>query len=447
VPEDKIKEEQNISGGMLSSSDFLKLVILDNVDQAKKDFWNREFNKHGRNFIISPFNPQHLTPFSYDLSVGDQVYSCNRMIAEDTKTLPNEMYWMSPRETVVIKTKEFIALTPHYSATVWPRFKMPVEAIFQSMVKIDPTWYGELGVAITNLSSGMYPIKRGKPFATLILYELKTPTNMYLYRKESLQDPKQVLLRDNEDINVESIKKKLEQKDLQDICEIDNRKVKLKECPDDKSLLELIGISDSDEWKRAIIECICCRPRKMDGLGLTTLEMIRPTPPQAKKLNKEEVQTTKCSETELENTAIEHGKPFNLMAVIPEWILQKVEKEIVPRIEAEVGARLFPQIVQLTLRVLALLSLIGVAIALGSKYFDLQKTWLGIVAIITIPVMLVVLILIFGKFPRQQEKYTDRKQDRNRIGELLKDRDLAKEYKWPKLAGLFYRLLSILKKK
>jgi hypothetical protein len=72
--------------------------------------------------------------------------------------------------------------------------------------------------------------------------------------------------------------------------------------------------------------------------------------------------------------AVEHGRPFDLMAAIPSSILKQVEKELVPRIEAEVGARLFPQIVQLTLRVLALLSLIGVAIALAAKYFDVQST-------------------------------------------------------------------------
>jgi len=447
VAEDKTEKGHNISGGMLGSSDFLQLVILDNVDQAKKDFWKREFEKHGRNFIISPFNPKCLTPFSYDLSVGDQVYSCNRMIAEDTKVLPDETYWMSPRETVVIKTKEFIALTPHYSATVWPRFKMPVEAIFQSMVKIDPTWYGELGVAITNLSSGMYPIKRGELFATLILYELKTPTRMFLYRKENLPDPKQVQLPENDNIKVESIKEKLEQKNLQDICEIDNRQVKLKECPDDKSLLELLGVSDSDEWKHAIIECIGYRPRKMDGLGLTTLEMIRPTPAQAKKLNKEDIQTTKCSETELENTAIEHGKPFNLLAVIPEWILQKVEKELVPRIEAEVGARLFPQIVQLTLRVLALLSLIGVAIALSAKYFDVQSTWLGVVAVSAIPLMLIFLIFMFGKYPRQKEIWTERKQSGSHNSVPKGNTDIEAKYRCPKLVSFVLRLLSPLKKK
>jgi len=432
MTEVKKDETTNSHGGMLSSSDFLRLVILDEVEKAKKDFWNRDFKKHGRKFIIHPFSPTELTPFSYDLAVGEQVYSCNRRTVEKLEELNEKTYWMAPGETLVIKTKEFVALPPCYSATVWPRFKMPVEGIFQSMVKIDPTWYGELVVAVTNLSGGDFPIKHGETFATLILYRLTNDTGMHLYRKENLSDPEEFELCEGLDKEVQTIKEKLKEAHLESICEVVDTKMRLKQLPDSDSYKRLLNVHTSSAWRNMVIECVGHHPKEMQGLGLNTLEIIRPTPPKVRKLTKEDIQTTKCSETELENTAIEYGKPFNLLASVPEWMLQKVEKDIVPRIEAEVGARLFPQIVQLTLRILALLSLIGVAIALAAKYFDVQKTWLGVVSVSAIPLMLIFLIFIFGKFPRQKEKKLKkgREQEERRLEERRKEiEQKEKEFK------------------
>lgn len=407
--EEQVAELPKHGGGMLSSSDFLRLVILKNVKQAKKDFWNRQFDKHGQKFIIHPFSPNQLTPFSYDLAVGEQVYSCNQRMVENTEDLDDETYWMAPRETIVIKTKEFIALPPCYSATVWPRFKMPVEAIFQSMVKIDPTWYGELGVAITNLSGARYPIKRGKFFATLILYKLNSDTGMYLYREENLPETQEIELSDELKREATNIAQKLKEKGLDGICIVVDKKIKLKESLDGDSYERLLAIHNSSEWKNTIIECLAQLPRKMQGLGLNTLEIIRPTRSKVRKLSKEDVQSTKCSETELENTAIEYGRPFNLLAAIPDFIMEKMERDITPKIQAEVEANVFPKIVTLTLTVLGFLSLIiAVAAFLMEKYKPkspsfMQTDWSTTVSIglfLLGAILLVAFcILIFRKSP------------------------------------------------
>jgi deoxycytidine triphosphate deaminase len=417
VTEDKMKEmvkklESEIEtlksrgGGMLSSADFLRLVIIDNPGQARKDFWNRDWNKCGRKFIIDPFNPKQLTPFSYDLSVGAEIYSCSQEIVKELGEDNDSAYWMLPRETIVVKTKEFIALPPHYSATVWPRFKMVTEAVFQSMVKIDPTWYGELGIAITNLSAASYPIRRGDTFATLILYETKSSTGMSLYRKENLPEPKEVLFKHIG--SRQDIIDKLKADGLDIFLEISEHGIKLKQLPEADIFTKLMNLSSQKEWREAIIECVNSFPREMDALGLNTLELIRPRKPKGQKLKRADIQKVECNLTDLENAAIEYGKPFNLLPGIPEFMMEKIDRETTPRIRAEVEANLFPKTVTLTLTVLGFLSLIIAIVAFLMDKYKLNSPltgvdWPGTVAIglIALGVVLVTAIafLLFRRLP------------------------------------------------
>ncbi len=159
-------KEINSRGGMLSSADFRERVITRDKDEdyaeLKKLFENRRWNileEKGKEagFIIDPYDELNLTPYSYDMSIGNEVFSC-RMESQSSFVIGNKndrehWHWMQPGETIIVRTKEYLALPKCYSATVWPRFNFVREGIFQSMVKTDPTWYGQLGVALTNVSS------------------------------------------------------------------------------------------------------------------------------------------------------------------------------------------------------------------------------------------------------------------------------------------------------
>ena len=404
--ESEILTLKNRGSGMLSSADFLRLVIIDNPKQARKYFWNRDWENYGRKFIIDPFNPRNLTLFSYDLSVGAEIYSCSQEIVKKLGDGENNTFWMLPRETIVIKTQEFIALPPYYSATVWPRFKMVTEAIFQSMVKIDPTWYGELGIAITNLSAASYPITRGETFATLIIYETKSTTGMSLYRKENLPEPKEVLLKNVG--NYQEISAKLATAGLDAFCELSDHGIKLKQLPQSDAFTKLMNLNPNIEWKEAVIECVNSFPREMDTLGLNTLELIRPRKPKGQKLKRADIQKVECSPTDLENAAINYGVPFDLLPRIPEFMMEKIDRETTPRIRAEVEANLFPKTVTLTLTVLGFLSLIVAMVAFLMDKYRLNSPltgvdWPGTVAIglIALGVVLVAAIafLLFRRLP------------------------------------------------
>lgn len=185
---ERLKLCETCTGGMLSSKDIRELVVYEgkgtvNFQQVLKKFRERDWTDIDRNIVISPYREENVTPFSYDLTVGKQVLSV-RKYKEGVIGLP---YDISPGETVAIITEEFIALPPCYAATIWPRFSFVLEGVFQSMVKIDPTWYGNLSVAVTNLSPRTFHLDSGLRFGTLVLYGLTKRSDTDLWRPSDLR--------------------------------------------------------------------------------------------------------------------------------------------------------------------------------------------------------------------------------------------------------------------
>jgi len=398
-------EHTRLGCGMLSSTDFLRLVVLEDLAKAKRDFWKRSWKEWSSRFIIDPFSPQNLTPFSYDLSIGTEVYSCRH---EKVTQLISEggRHVLEPGETIIIKTEEFLALPPEYSATVWPRFSMVTEAVFQSMVKIDPTWYGELGVAVTNLSAADYPIRHGDKFATLIIYELSSPTEMFLYRKEDCPDAE--VIRFSENVTFGDITNQIENMKLGDLCRVSEAGLHLLRLPNDLELRNLMSLATSDEWKKAVLKGIGKYPKPMDALGLNSLEYIRPKKPKGTRLTLGAIRETMCTQDDLAEAAIAHGRPFEILHGIPDLVLSKIEHEISPRIRAEVESALFPKTVTLTLTVLGFLSLI---VAVAAFLLDKYRTgspfqgidWPGTIAIVIIALSVVLIgafcWLLFRRMP------------------------------------------------
>lgn len=392
------------NGGMLSSADFLDLVIIDDVEGAKRNFWKREWVKTGNKLIIDPFDPKNLTPFSYDLCVGKQVYSCTRGTVRELSDA-ERTYWMAPRETVVIKTREFLALPPDYSATVWPRFSMVTEAVFQSMVKTDPTWYGELGVAVTNLSAGDYPIELGRPFATLILYELRTKAGMSLYLPQDLprHSESEVLETNVRDAVVD--------RDFNGLCELAEGKLRMLRLPDADQYKSLLMANKDSSWRLAVNRCIGTFPRPMQSLGMNTLQQVKPTNPRVRCLSRDDISGVKCSESDLENAAIQHGRPFDLLTGIHELVVDTIDRDVAPRIRAEVEASLFPKTVSLTLSVIGFLSLIIATLAFLLDKYKINSAlagidWPGTVAMalgsLGLVVLVTLIILITRRSPESR---------------------------------------------
>lgn len=373
-------------GGMLSSTDFRELVIRgEDVPVAKELFRKRDWKsiekkKLGRKFIIDPFDPLNLMPFSYDLSIGGEVFSCRHeergtreLIEKDDNTYPLE-----PGETVIVRTKEYIALPPYYSATVWPRFNLVREGIFQSMVKIDPTWYGTLGVALTNLSPAQYPIRKGDQFGTLVLYELIGKTDMDLCLPDEALDS-EVRIPLSEEAQNSITQERLREIDLHGKCRLEGGCLCTRVALSNKELRALRTLSGDNKWQAAVENAT--KVKTMNALGLPTLDLLRGKEPAGTRLTRENLRACKDSdalEVELENAALQYGGPFKWVQAIPNHAFRQAEKHLAPKVQADVSADLFPRLVTLTLSVIGTLSLVAAIIAFVVGRYQLGSPMGGI---------------------------------------------------------------------
>jgi len=417
MAEGKNDKEINGRGGMLSSADIRSLVITrEDKDYArtKELFEGREWTKlreEGKEkwFIIDPFDVLNLTPYTYDLAIGDEAFSC-RLESPSSFALGDKKnpYKMQPGETVIVRTMEYIALPPCYSATVWPRFDVVREGIFQSMVKIDPTWYGQLGVALTNVSAAEYPIYKEKRFGTLIIYELSSPTDINLFRKGKTLEPSKNSKKINIPADVESkVNEEIRKRELRGKCIIENGKLIIQTVLNRPELELLRKLHDSEVWHKAVEEAV--RTKSCDALGLPALDLLfeRPVagddPTSPKRLTRGDItnEASKCTPEALSRMAVEKGRPFDVIANMP-GLVEKRAKGLVEReLDKEIKGIIL-RIIAITISILGFISLIVAIIALIARRvawkLPVDVDWNDTLFVAMIGVALVLIVVVIFIF-------------------------------------------------
>lgn len=417
MAEGKDNREMNGRGGMLSVVDLRDAIVpKQEVDKYLNLFEERnwkeikKFGEKKRNYekkcVIKDYSELNLTPFSYDLSVGHQLFSIQSPEPRVITITEDHSYKLEPGETVVIITRELIAIPYYYSATVWPRFDFVREGIFQSMVKTDPTWYGQLGVALTNLSPAEYPIWKEKRFATLILYELSSPTDINLFRKG-----KTLQLDENKSIqgviipkDVEKdVNKKIGRGELKGKCRIENGKLTIQVALDRKELKLLSKQHESEEWHKAVEEAV--RTKSCNALGLPALDLLfeRPTagekPESPRRLTRGDVtnEASKCTTEALSKMAVERGRPFELVANMPRLTEEYARGQVEIELNKEIS-KIILRIMAITISILGFISLIVAIIALVARRvawkLPIDVDWNDTLSIAMIGVALVLVIIM-----------------------------------------------------
>lgn len=362
----------------------------------------KEGGEFEKKFLVQKFNELNLTPFSYDLSIGDEVFSIQQP-RNGVVELGAEPYNLAPGETIIVITRELIALPHAYSATVWPRFSMVMKGIFQSMVKIDPTWYGKLAVAMSNLSPAVIPIRRDEAFATLLLYELSKPSDVDLWRYIDIKDIT---------ISCEVPKEFHDQTDrLSDwLFEFEKGELRKYFRLEDKKLIgngikrrQIEALSEfikSDNWVSfvdGIAEkwATCTHPRTgnrmivMNGLGMSSLREIVKGAEYDGYLSPDEFTGKACATTELSKAAVQYGKPFDVFAQIPDAVIQRIEEETIPKSEAEMESKIQIRMIILVFSLFGFVSLaVTILVTLwrlvGSDFSEVFFNWAGMYAVVVI---------------------------------------------------------------
>jgi len=168
---------------IVSDTSLAKLVFPKESHQDVKNWFEKgQWRSIDGKILIHPFDSKNLGPFSYDLCVGEEVYSNQKqqVICVDKRNGVS----IEPGIFLVL-THEYIGLPRDFAGSVMPRFSLVREGIMQSMTKIDPTWYGRIVVAIDNRSKDTFHLRRGQAFCTLIVHRLDKPCSKILNSKDS----------------------------------------------------------------------------------------------------------------------------------------------------------------------------------------------------------------------------------------------------------------------
>lgn len=158
---------------MTTLSDFSikeRLILEKDVIKAKKWFKKGEWGKIGNKILIHPFDRDMVGPFSYDLTIGDEAKLLRT--GEEINVKKEKKLRINPGDTVLVLTQEYVGLSRKISGIVEPRARLLFNGLTISATKVDPTWYGKLGVTIRNNSSTVQALPHSTSFCTLIFSEL-----------------------------------------------------------------------------------------------------------------------------------------------------------------------------------------------------------------------------------------------------------------------------------
>ena len=147
-----------------------RLIKPEDIAEAKKWWENGEWEKIGDKILINPFEPNKLGVADYDLSVGEEYILLRD--PDDIKPLAEgQRIDLGPGETVLILTKEYVALPRDVMGFVVLRAGRLFEGSSVCASRIDPTWYGKLLVSFTNLAKFPTFLSWGTAFCTFYLMQ------------------------------------------------------------------------------------------------------------------------------------------------------------------------------------------------------------------------------------------------------------------------------------
>jgi len=385
--EKQVEEPVDRTGGILSGGHIRERVLTgEDADKyleyfekrqwkEMSDWWGKKHdNKDGwkKKIVITDYNELNVTPFSYDLSMGGQVFSIQKP-KDGVKPLSMEKpYPLQPGETVVVITAEKVAIPHAYSATVWPRFNMVKRGVFQSMVKIDPTWYGHLAIAMSNLSPAIVELKYGKAFATLLFYELSKESDVDLWKLEDIQKKGIEVVEEIPKEFIGDIDKIDEHifnsEELRGYCCVREQSIvawgikrehvkALKGCLADERWYTLVDRL-SKNWAEEVNDETKKRMIVMPALGMYDLRPIVGELSEEGYMTEESVLTKVLGDDSLVEAAVKYGKPFDVFARIPETTIERIEEEIIPKIEAEIESKIQIRVVLLVFSMFGFISLV-----------------------------------------------------------------------------------------
>ena len=138
---------------------------------------------------IEPFNPKHLTPNGYDLTI-EEVF-----IRKTEQHIKDGMATIPPQTWFAISTKEFVKMGPHITSQLWIRSSYARKGIMASFGKVDAGFHGTLTISCFNANDAPIDIPIGDRFCQIIFEQLSSaPSELYEQKSGTYQNQRGIKL-------------------------------------------------------------------------------------------------------------------------------------------------------------------------------------------------------------------------------------------------------------
>jgi dCTP deaminase len=124
---------------------------------------------------IEPFEPEHLTPNGYDVSVDEVVVPAGRGRPQPGK--------IPPATRFAVSTRERVRLGRHVAGQIWLRTTWARRGVVASFGMIDAGFSGTLTFGAFNASSAPLALALGDRFAQVIFLTLDSPASVTYERR------------------------------------------------------------------------------------------------------------------------------------------------------------------------------------------------------------------------------------------------------------------------
>ncbi len=105
-----------------------------------------------KGIVIHPFDERALGPAGYTLTFGREY----RLLSDIDHRVPldeGDLLVLQPAQTALLLTKEFLCLSPEFSAVVFPRILLAHQGVCTGVQPLPPTWFGHLVVTLRNANN------------------------------------------------------------------------------------------------------------------------------------------------------------------------------------------------------------------------------------------------------------------------------------------------------
>jgi len=151
---------------MILSDSQIRLRLV--KEEEWKDKWKAgEWDEIKDKILITYFEENNLELNFYTLRTGNQYIK----LRNPDEVIEGDKIVIEPGETVFILTKEYVALPKNIAGLIVPKARWIFEGLISNTTRIDPTWYGRLQIAVSNITRNIITIPEDEGLWTLYFIE------------------------------------------------------------------------------------------------------------------------------------------------------------------------------------------------------------------------------------------------------------------------------------